>query len=64
MVYACTTIYQLGSANSIKQQQIYDLEKRYEQLLQGYIDMQEELSKKVDELENKINCLESEKRKE
>lgn len=64
MGYACTTIYQLGSANSIKQQQIYDLEKKYEQLLQGYIDMQEELSDKVDELENRINCLESEKGKE
>lgn len=62
MTYACTTIYQLGSANSIKRQQIYDLEEKYEQLLQGYIDAQEELSNKVDELETQIKSLESEKK--
>lgn len=60
MVYACNTISQLGSANSIKQEQIYELEKKYDQLLQDYADSQENLKDRIFELESKIEKLESE----
>ena len=59
MVYACNTISQLGSANSIKQEQIYELEKKYDQLLQDHADIQDDLKDRISELENKIKTLEN-----
>lgn len=58
MVYACTTIYQLGTVNSVKQVTIDELNKKYEQLTQNYTDMQNELTNKITELENELKSLE------
>lgn len=59
MVYACNTIYQLGTANSVRQEQIFKLEKEYEQLMQDFVDIQDELNNKTVELENRIRDLEN-----
>lgn len=59
MVYACTTIYQLGSVNSVKQERINQLEEEYEQLMQDYADTQEELNDKIMQLENRIKGFEN-----
>jgi deoxycytidine triphosphate deaminase len=55
MAFACTAIYQLGSSNTVKKEQIFELEKKYEQLQQDYTDMQEELNQRIDELIEQIN---------
>lgn len=54
MVYACTTIYQLGTANSVKKEQIYELQKQYEQLMKEYNDTKDSLNDTVTELEKKL----------
>ena len=58
MVYACTTIYQLGTVNSVKQETIDELNKKYDQLTQNYTDMQNELTNKITKLENELKSLE------
>lgn len=59
MVYACTTIYQLGSANSIKKEQIYELQKQYEQLVKEYNDTKGSLDATVTELEKKLEQIQN-----
>lgn len=36
LVFACTAIYQLGTANTIKKEQIYDLQEQYEEIIEKY----------------------------
>lgn len=57
MTYACNTIYQLGSANSVKQEKIYELEKEYEQLSQEYNDTKNELNDRILELEKQLELI-------
>lgn len=59
MVYACTTIYQLGTANSVKKEQIYELQKQYEQLMKEYNDTKDSLNDTVTELEKKLEQIQN-----
>lgn len=61
MVFACTAIYQLGSANTVKKEQIYNLQTEYKQLSQDYDALErkfkntkDELSKRIEELERQL----------
>lgn len=47
LVFACTAIYQLGSANTVKKEQIYKLEQQCDELQLHY----EELKKKYESVE-------------
>lgn len=54
LTFACTTIYQLGSVNSVKKEQIYELQTQYKELDQQYNQLQtdyEELLLRMEELE-------------
>lgn len=59
MVYACTTIYQLGTANSVKKEQIYELQKQYEQLMKEYNQTKDLLNDAVTELEKKLEQIQN-----
>lgn len=59
MVYACTTIYQLGTANSVKKEQIYELQKQYEQLMKEYNDAKDSLNDTITELEKKLEQIQN-----
>lgn len=59
MVYACTTIYQLGTANSVKKEQIYELQKQYEQLMKEYNDTKDSLNDTITELEKKLEQIQN-----
>lgn len=55
LTFACTAIYQLGSANTIKKEQIYELQTQYNELRQQY----DQLQSKFDELVLEIDDMES-----
>ena len=54
LTFACTAIYQLGSANTIKKEQIYELQMQYSELSQQY----DQLQSDYDELVLKIERIE------
>lgn len=59
MSYACSTISQLGSANSVKQERIYKLETEYDRLVKDYESTQLELNEKIEELSKKLEEFEA-----
>lgn len=59
MVYACTTIYQLGTANSVKKEQIYELQRQYEQFMKEYNDTKDSLNDTITELEKKLEQIQN-----
>lgn len=60
MAYACTAIYQLGSANTVKKSQISDLEKQYISFSNEYDRREKELEKRIKELENELEEMKNE----
>lgn len=61
IAFACTAIYQLGTANTIKKERIYELEKAYEQLVEDYDTQKKEIESRLLELEKQFEMKEDEK---
>lgn len=53
LVFACTVIYQLGSVNTVKKEQIYDLQMQYDELWEQHYQFQNDL----EQLEKDLECL-------
>ena len=59
--FACVQVYQLGTVNSVKKDQIYELEKKYDKLLQENAALRNELDNKISEFERQLNKEENKK---
>ena len=59
LVFACTAIYQLGSANTVKKESIYQLETQCKELEAE----KEELKNNIEELKSDIDVLEEQLKK-
>lgn len=60
MAFACTAMYQLGSANTVKKSQITELEKQYISFYNEYENREKELEQRIKELEDELKEMKNE----